>query len=158
MANHSEKARAIFALMYDSKSKEYSFDGSFGAEKRMWDRFFRAADSDDYRTAANVLRTLEENNWHQMTDAMEEELSKPANERKGYFDRAEDWTPEWDREDLKKLAHKFGAKLPSERTTETIRTTSKLSRNANIAFPNSVGRATKQGNTGKAWAKALVNG
>lgn len=120
--------RNIYDLAYGNEAKEYSFSGSLGAEKKMWDKFFKAIDNNDAQTAANVFRTLEEENWHTMTSTMVDLIDKPASERGTYFDHAEKWTPKDEHKALQKMAHKYGEKTASEKNPTPTLTRSEAAR------------------------------
>ena len=98
--------------------KEYSFSGSLGAERSMWNKYMKAMDSGDYKTAASVYYTLEQNNWHKMNEAMEAEGNKPASERGSYYDHAEDWTGKSQKAELRRMARRDGHTLPSDRVEQ----------------------------------------
>lgn len=156
----SEKKQRLYGLVYGPKAKEYSFNGSVDAEYKMWNKFFDSLDGGKDQIAANVYRTLEENNWHSLTDKMDEEIDKPANERKGYFDIADTiYNDDRDRVDeLRKLAKKHGATISRDRkenqTTSAKMRPSERARNTSIKtnpnFTDGQKRASRADNAFKA--------
>lgn len=124
----------LYKLAYGNNAKELGFQGRVSDEKRLFDRFFSSYDKGDHQTAANIYRTLEENNWHTMSETLVNLMNKPANQRGSYFDHAETWNKGEERKaELKQYAKRQGVSLPS--------TPSRSSRNTSITLQARAKRA-----------------